>query len=157
MAGNILWKEQNAAVSLAGTSSTLASGTAGLAGTLDCRAAGNMVEQFTALFTLTAQWATVTNIAAGTIVADLYLVPSLDGGTTFPDIDSSATSYIPYQQKVGNFTAPKAPTSSTDMTFASVPVDLFPVVYRVYIINRSGQTMANSWSMKAIGAAGQYT
>ncbi|WP_198116924.1 hypothetical protein [Massilia rhizosphaerae] len=112
---------------------------------------------FAALFTLTAQWATVTGIAAGTTVADLYLVPAIDG-STFPDIDTtSGSSYVPFTMRVGSFVAPKAPSAGTNMTFQSNSVDLFPVLYNVYIINRSGQTMSANWTLKALAAAAQYT
>jgi hypothetical protein len=157
MAGNILLKEQ-AVVTLTSTGASLTTGSAGLAGTqLDCRAAGNAADLFAALFSLTAQWATVTGIAAGTTIADLYLVPAIDG-TNFPDIDTTAgASYIAYPHRVGSFVAAKAPTANTNALFQSQPVDLMPVLYNVYIINRSGQTMSANWTLKALAAAAQYT
>jgi hypothetical protein len=157
MAGNILSKEQSV-LSLSGSGSALASGSAGLAATqLDCRASGNAADLFMALFSLTAQWATVTGIAAGTTVADLYLVPAIDGAN-FPDVDTTAgASYIPFTMKAGSFVAPKAPTANANALFQSQPVDLMPVLYNVYVINRSGQTMSASWAMKALAAAAQYT
>jgi hypothetical protein len=112
---------------------------------------------FSALFSLTAQWATATGITAGTNVAELYLVPAIDG-TNFPDIDTTAgASYIPSAMLQGVFIAPKAPTANTLMLFQSAVVDLMPVLYNVYILNRSGQTVSVNWTLKALAAAAQYT
>lgn len=157
MAGNILTKEQGI-VTLTSTGAALTSGSAGLAGTqLDCRTNGNAADLFMALFSLSAQWATVTGIAAGTTIADLYLVPAIDG-TSFPDIDTTAgASYIPFTMRAGSFVAAKAPTANANALFQSAMVDLMPVLYNVYIINRSGLTMAANWTLKALAAAAQYT
>lgn len=157
MAGNILSKEQPI-ITLTSIGSSLTSGSAGVASTaLDCRAAGNAADFFMALFSLTAQFATVTNIAAGTTIADLYLVPAIDG-TNFPDIDTTAgTSYIPFTMRAGTFVAPKAPAASTNALLQSGVVELMPVLYNAYIINRSGQTMSANWTLKALAAAAQYT
>jgi hypothetical protein len=157
MAGSILTKEQ-AIVSLTSAGAALTTGSAGLVSTqLDCRASGNAADLFMALFSLTAQWATVTGIAAGTTIADLYLVPALDG-TSFPDVDTTAgASYIPFTMRAGSFVAAKTPTANTNALFQSAMVDLMPVLYNVYILNRSGQTMAANWTLKALAAAAQYT
>lgn len=157
MAGNILNKEQ-AIVALTTTGASLTTGSAGLAGTqLDARAAGNAADFFAALFSLAAQFATVTGIAAGTVVADLYLVPAIDG-TNFPDIDTtSGAAYIPFTMKAGSFIASKSPTANTNMLFQSSQVDLMPVLYNVYVVNKSGQTMSANWSLKVLAAAAQYT
>jgi hypothetical protein len=156
MAGSILLKEQ-AIVTLTTAGASLTTGSAGLAGTLDCRAAGNAADMLSVLLSLTAQWGTVTGIAAGTTVADIYLVPAIDGAN-FPDIDVTAgASYIPFTQRVGSFVASKAPTAATNALFQSAPLDLMPVLYNVYILNRSGQTISANWTMKALAAAAQYT
>lgn len=156
MAGSILLKEQ-AIVTLTSTGASLTSGSAGLAGQLDCRTAGNAADMFAALFSLTAQWATVTGIAAGASAADLYLVPAIDGAN-FPDIDTTGgASYVPYTMRAGSFVASKAPTAATNALFQSAPIELMPVLYNVYILNRSGQTISANWSLKALATAGQYT
>lgn len=156
MPGNILLKEQ-ALLTLTSAGLSLTSGSAGAAGTLDCRSGGNAADMFAALFALTAQWSTVTGIVAGASVADLYLVPALDG-STYPDIDVTAgASYIPFPMLAGSFVSAKLPTATTNTVFQSAMVDLMPTVYAVYIINRSGQTMLANWSLKALAAAAQYT
>lgn len=156
MAGSILTKEQ-AIVLLTTTGASLTTGSAGSAGQLDCRAGGNAPDLFMALLSLTTQWATVAGIAAGTTVADLYLVPAIDG-TNFPDVDTTAgASYIPFTMRAGSFVASKAPTAATNALFQSASIDLMPVLYNVYIINRSGQTMSANWTLKALAAAAQYT
>ena len=156
MPGDILNKEQ-AIVTLTSSGASLTSGSAGLAGQFDCRADGNAADMFMALLSLTAQWATVTGIAAGTTVADLYLIPAIDG-ENFPDIDTTAgASYIPYTMRAGSFVASKAPNANTNAIFPSAPIDLMPVLYSVYILNKSGQTMSINWTLKALAAAAQYT
>ena len=112
---------------------------------------------FAALMALTGQFATVTGIAAGTVIADLYLVPAIDG-TNYPDIDLTAgTSYIPFNYLVGSFIASKIPTAATNALFTSPSIDLQPVLYRVYILNRAGQTMTANWSLSVVASAAQYT
>lgn len=157
MAGDIRAKER-AIVTLTSTGSSLTNGSAGSAGTdLDARAAGNFADDLQARFELTCQWATVTGITAGTPVAELYLVPKLDG-TNLPGTDTtSGSSRMPAGTLVAVFDATKAPTANTDMRFVTGIVDLFPALYTAYIINKSGQTIAANWTLKAVGAQGQYT
>ncbi|WP_371767495.1 hypothetical protein [Massilia sp.] len=157
MAGNILSKEAASLATIGTTGATLATGSAVLVGQLDARAGGALADLFIALFSLTAQWTTITGIAAGTTVADLYLVPIIDG-TSSPDVDLTVgASYIPYTMRAGSFAAAKTPTANTNALFASLPVDLFPTLYNVYILNRSGQTISTGAVLKAMGAAAQYT
>jgi hypothetical protein len=154
MATSLILKEQ-ALVVLTSTGASLTSGSAGSAGvTLDARTAGNAADFFAALFELTAQWATVP-AGAGTVIADLYLVPALDG-TNYPDVDVTAgASYIPFSMRVGSFVASKVPTAATNARFVSNSVDLLPVLYQAYIINRSGQTISVNWSLKVAASAAQ--
>jgi hypothetical protein len=157
MAGNILSKEAASLATIGTTGASLATGSAVLVGQLDARAGGALADLFIALFSLTAQWATITGIAAGTTIADLYLVPVIDGASS-PDVDLTAgASYIPYTMRAGSFVASKVPTANTNALFSSLPVDLFPTLYNVYILNRSGQTIATGAVLKAMGAAAQYT
>jgi len=156
MPGKILLSEQ-AVVTLTSAGTSLTTGSAGSAGTLDCRASGNAADMFSALLTLAAQWVTVTGIAAGTTVADIYLVPAIDGAN-YPDIDLTAgASYMPYTMRAGSFVASKTPTAGASALFQSAQIDLMPVLYTVYIINRSGQTISSGWTLKALAAAAQYT
>lgn len=157
MPGNITWKELSI-ITLTSTGASTTTGTAASAGTdLDVRSAGNAADCFAANFLLICQWATVTGIVAGTIVADLYLVPKIDG-TNLPQIDTtSGTSYISFNMRVGSFTAAKAPSGNTDTYFVVPNVDLQPLLYTAYIINRSGQTISVNWSLKVVPAEAQYT
>jgi hypothetical protein len=157
MAGNLLSKEYPL-VTITSTGASLTTGSAVLAGTLDCRSgsANGIADTFAALFSLTAQWATAP-AGAGQLIADLYLVPAIDG-SLFPDVDLTAgSSYIAFQMNAGSFTASKAPTAATLALFSSGVVDLMPTLYNVYILNRSGQTMSANWSLKALAVAAQYT
>lgn len=159
MPGDLRAKER-AIITLTSAGASLGSGSAGAANgsaDLDCRAGGNSANDLQARFELTCQWATITGIAAGTTVAELYLVPLLDG-TNLPDVDLTAsTSRLPAGTLAAFFDATKAPTASTNARFVTGLVDLFPVLYRAYIINRSGQTMAVNWTLKVVPAQAQYT
>ncbi len=159
MAGDIRQKER-AIVTLTSSGASLSNGSAGIAnGTanFDARSGGNFADDFAAQFELICQWATVTGITAGTIVADLYLLPRLDG-TNAPDIDTtSGTSRLPFNAYVGSFEATKAPTANTDTRFITAPVAFNPLLFVPYIIGRSGQTMSANWTLKAVGVQGQYT
>ena len=157
MAGNLTAKER-AGVTLTSSGASLTSGSAGSAATdLDVRAAGNAADDLQARFELTAQWATITGIVAGTIVAELYLVPKLDG-TNLPDIVTTAgASVLPGSTYVGAFVATGTPTAATNARFVTGLVDLFPLLYTPYIINRAGQTMTANWTLKTVSAQGQYT
>lgn len=157
MPGDIRAKER-AAVTLTSTGLSLTNGSAGSAGTdFDVRTAGNAAGDFQAQFELTCQWATVTGIVANTVVAELYLLPKLDG-TNAPDIDVTAgASVLPAACLVGAFIATKAPTAATNARFVS-PVCYFnPLLHTAYILNRSGQTISVNWALKAVGVQAQYT
>lgn len=158
MAGEIFLKEQAVAtVTSSGASTTNLSATS--AGTIDMRTAGttNLIENLVALAELTCQWGTTTNIAAGTIVADLYLVPVMDG-TNAADIDATAgASYIAANYRVGYFVSPKTLSTSTDYRFVTAVFDVFPGKYTAYILNRSGQTISVNWTLKVVAARAQYS
>jgi len=161
MAGNVPFLE-GAIQTITSTGAAATSGSAILAGTLNTSSGGPSATagKVSALFSLLAQWATVTGIAANTTIADLYLVPAIDG-TNFPDVDTTAgASVIPFSYRVGSFVASKVPTANTNMLFgtaSAAPVELFPAIYNVYIVNRSGQPMSANWTLKAQAAGVQYT
>lgn len=158
--GNIFWKEQPI-VTLTSALAALVNnggGAANASANLDVRSAGNAAEMLSAIFELRVQWATVTGIAAGTIVGDLYLVPALDG-TNFADVNiaNASTDYIASNYRVGSFVSPLAPAASTPYRFATAAVDLFPALFKPYIINRSGQTFAVNGTLKVVAAEAQYS
>lgn len=159
MAGNLAAKER-AIVTLTTAGASIASGSAAVANAtadFDARSTGNFPDDLQAQFELTCQWATITGIVAGTVVAELYLLPILDG-TNLPDIDLTATSSrLPASALVGVFEATKTPTASTNARFISGNVTFNPLLHRPYILNRSGQTMAVNWTVKAVSVMGQYT
>lgn len=158
MSGSLALKT-GTAVTVTSSGGSATSGSAASAGDVDFRGSGtaNLIEQLMAFAELTCQWGTTTSIAGGTVVADLYLVPKLDG-TNAVDIDStSGSSYIPSNFRVGSFVAPKALSTSTDYRFATAVFDLFPALYTAYIINRSGQTISSNWTLKLLAAEAQYT
>lgn len=159
MAGDLRSKER-AIVTLTTTGTSLTNGSAAVANTtadFDARSSGNFPDDLQAQFEFICQWATVGSIAGGTTVAELYLVPLLDG-TNLPDVDlTSGTSYLPPVTFATAFTATKAPTAATNTRFISGIVSFNPLLHRPYILNRSGQTISANWSLKAVGVQGQYT
>ena len=159
MAGDIRQKERGI-VTLTTTGGSLTNLSAGLGNAtadLDARSAGNLPDDIACQFELVCQWATITSIVAGTVAAELYLVPVPDG-TNVPDVDTTAgASRLPYAAFVGVFECPKAPTANTNMRFLSPVVQLAPMLYKVYILNKSGQTISANWSLKVVGVQGQYT
>jgi hypothetical protein len=159
MAGDLRAKER-AIVTLTSTGASLTNGSAAVANAtadFDARSSGNAPDDLQAQFELICQWATITGIVAGTVVAELYLVPILDG-TNLPDVDlTSGTSVLPAPTFAGVFVATKAPTSSTNARFVSGNVTFNPTLMRPYILNRAGQTMAVNWTLKVVSVQGQYT
>src|SRR5580765_3699126 len=101
---------------------TAANGSAVSAGDLDFTSGGgvaNLVEKLFGRIRATLKWATVTNIGAGTVIADVYFVPKLDG-TNLPQIDTTASaSFIPATYRVGELIAAKIPTANTATIFDS--------------------------------------
>lgn len=162
MAGNLKSKERSI-ITHTSSGSSLTNGSAGAGNAtaeFDARSAGgsgNAEGDLQVRFELICQWATITGIAAGTSVAELYLVPKLDG-TNLPDIDTtSGSSRLPASCLAAVFEATKAPTANTNMRFISQIIDVFPALYTPYIVNRSGQTIAANWTLKSVPAQGQYT
>jgi hypothetical protein len=158
MAGDFFAKERSI-ITLTTSGASLTTGSAGTAaGTsvLDMRASGNAADDFQAQFYFICRWTTITSIAAGTIAADLYLIPALDG-TNYPSFDAtSGSSRIPFACWAASFECPMAPTSATDMYFVSPLVSLPPRLYLPYILNRSGQTMTSNWTLKCVTDRAQY-
>ena len=145
-------------VTLTTTGGSLTTGSAGVAATdFDARTAGNFPDDLQAQFELLCQWATITSIVAGTIAAELYLVPILDG-TNLPDVDlTGGTSRLPFASFAGVFECVKAPTAATNMRFITPNISFNPMLMRPYILNRSGQAISANWSLKAVSVQAQYT
>lgn len=146
------------AASLTTTGSSMTNGSAALAAAVDFRTGGttNLIEQLQAVVEVVCQWSTVTGIVAGTIVADVYFVPRNFADSADCDVDLTAgSSYIAPQYRVGSLTAPKAPTASTDATYQTAPFNLDPRKGKIYILNRSGQTISANWDATILAWAAQ--
>jgi hypothetical protein len=157
MAGTLFLKEvpiytlsTSNAASLAAGAATTVIGT-----TLDCRSSGaNSPEAAVAMFQLTASWNVTTGITVGTDIADLYLLPALDG-TNYPAIGTSQVSPAQY---VASFINPTTTVAvSTNILFTTPIVELFPTLYTAAIVNQSGQALNSSWILKVVTAQGNYT
>lgn len=157
MAGNILGKDTSI-ITLTSSGSSLTNLSGGSAGTdLDMRTSGNAAGYLRGRFELTCQWGTVTGITVNKVIAELYVLPKLDG-TNLPQIDTTAgSSAFPPQCWFGNFTATKAPTASTDTKFVTREWDMPQELTTIYIRNVSGQTMSANWTLKFLGSHEQYT
>lgn len=160
MAGDI-YRKIGTIATLEGNGGSTTTGTATEANdaTLDTRSGGltGAVENAIYQCELVCQWATITSIVAGTVAAELYVVPSLDG-TNYPDIDTTGgSSSIGPEHYVGHFTCTKAPVANTDMRFVSPRFSLDPNLHKAYILNRSGQTISAGWTLKVMSSRWQYT
>ena len=159
MAGDIFLKE-GTIFTLESSGGSLTTGTAVAASTtFDVRSNGSagVIQNREAIFELVCQWSTVTGIVAGTVAAELYLLPAIDG-TNYPDVDTTGgASFISFTSFAGNFSCSKAPTASTNMRFNSQHIRLRPLLYKAYILNRSGQTIASTWTLKILTNRDQYT
>lgn len=148
--------KERAIVTLTSTGASMTNGSYAAAGTdFDARAAGNAADDFRAQFQLTCQWATVSGILNGTVVAMLYLLPKMDG-TNLPDFDAtSGAAVMPAACFAGAFTATKAPTANTNAIFVTPTADIDPRLYTAHVVNKSGQTISANWSLKVISDQGQ--
>jgi hypothetical protein len=123
----------------------------------DNRSTGPYPECYSAVFEFDCKWlGATTGINNSTNVADLYLVPTLDG-TNFPDLVSGAAGFISPNHYVASFPATKTPTVSTLTRFMTQQIDLLPLLYQPWLINQSGQTIGSSWALKAVVVRNQYT
>jgi hypothetical protein len=147
--------KERAIQTLTSTGASLTNSSGGSAGDIDLRTSGGYEGDFQVQMELTCQWATITGITNGTIVADLYLVPKMDGTNT-PDVDTTTgASNFPIACLAGSFIASKAPTANTNMRFVTTAFDASPRLSTAYIKNRSGQTISANWTLKAIGDQGK--
>jgi hypothetical protein len=148
MAGNIFLKEAAAVVLQNDNGASTATGLGVAVGTnLDNRSAGNAAQNFWANFELKSAFGSAP--AAGATI-DLYLVPAVDG-TNFADVTSSIPP-LPYF--VGSFNT-LAQATSTRMNVLNVPLQ--PLLYKLYLVNASGQTMSANWGVRVVTAQEQFT
>jgi hypothetical protein len=151
---NFLWASQSSINLANGNLGSASNGSAVAATTadLDVRTAGNAALMTDFDFLLISQFATVTGIAANTVIADLFLLPKLDG-TNLPQIDTTGgSSYIPPEFRVGSFRAAKVPVANTDTYYSITGVVLKPNLYTAYILNRAGQTQSANATLRAYAA-----
>ncbi len=162
MAGNIFLKElASTGITITSTGGSTTTGSITSAGTLDMRSGGTSgaLEPINGYFQLSGQITTITGITSGTPIADLYLVPSLDGGTTYATVDSTAGAGVaPYVTRFGTFTNTLATfVTLTTYTWVTGVAECFPTIFTVYIIGRSGQTLNANWTLKFYPSMAQYT
>jgi hypothetical protein len=151
VAGEIFLKERAILTLQDNTSALLANAALVLAATatLDVRSGGNVGQDFWANFELLTGFAVAP--AVDVVAAELYLVPSLDG-TNWAEAD---TAKLQANTFVGTFVVLKAATAAQRLVLLNVPLQ--PLLYRVYIINRSAQSMAAGWTLRVVTAREQYS
>jgi hypothetical protein len=149
VAGSIFLKESAVVVLQNDNGASTANGVGVAIGTnLDVRSAGNLAQNFWLNFELkTAVFGVAP--AAGTTV-DLYLVPALDG-TNFSDVTSNIPQSSYY---VGSFLMLNQ-TAAFRSNVLGVPAQ--PLLYKAYIVNNSGQTLAVNWGIRCVPVQEQYT
>jgi|SRR5580765_2112457 len=159
MANEIFYKDV-APTALTATAGTLADQTAVLLGLMDLRGAGsvaNLILNFEMIADILCKFTTITGIIARKVVADLYLVPAVDG-TNFADVDTtSGASYIPSNYRVGSFIAPFQFVTATNVRMATAQFDAYPLKYNAYLQNVAGQTMTAGAVVTIAPARVQYT
>lgn len=159
MAGT-LKNEEGTITTITSTGSGLANNSATLAGALDLRlgGSGNSIGDYDGIFDMTVQWSTITGIDKDTVVAEIYAVPSLDGGSTYPDVDTTAgASKFAQNYLVAYIVASRTATSNTNMLMASTPAVFQALKYNIYVKNTSGQTMTANWTLRVLTEHGKYS
>ena len=91
-----------------------------------------------------------SSVTAGEDV-DLYLVPVLDG-TNEADKDTSTPKFQDSHYR-GTFITANTGTTARRMTIEGVPVG--PYAYKAYLVNKSGQTVSATWTLKAFPVKSQ--
>lgn len=159
MPGDIRAKER-AIVTLTSTGAALTQNSAAIANAtanLDARAGGNFERDLQVQFELTMQWVAPAPIAAGTVIAELYLVPVLDG-TNDPEVNTTAgASTLPYGTFAAQFVSTKLPASNVNMRFVTGNVPINPLLYRPYVKLITSQSATANWTLKAVGVQALYT
>ena len=158
MAGDLFYKVGTIAT-LSSSESSLATDVGVAAATnLDTRSGGTSgaVENMLFRAELTCQWATITSIDPGETVAEFYLVPALDG-TNFPGVKTTSVAFVSSTYLAGYFVCSVAPSANTDAIHSTAVFSVPPGLYKPYVVNRSGQTISSSWTLKVMSWRGQYS
>lgn len=146
MAGNILWQSgaiQSLGIQASGQGNQLTNGSAVALGTnLDNRGLSGGPAYFANAELLLAQSGFGAAAAANQEI-EFYLVASRDG-TNFPNVDA-AGAVMPAGFYRGSFITTVSGNNQGRMGIEAIP--LSPALYKGYVINRTGQTMASGWGI----------
>ncbi len=87
--------------------------------------------------------------AAGVVAADAYLVPSIDGGTTYAEGTAGTPGVIPQGALyVGSFESRNGSTSTFEnLVLNGIPIG--PYNYKLLLVNKSGKTFTSSGNVLA--------
>lgn len=148
MAGNIFNKEATLVVLQNDNGGSTANGVGVAVGTtLDNRSAGNGAQNFFAHFELKTAFGSTATV---NLNIDVYLVPSLDG-TNAADVTSSIPNSNYYVGSILTLAA----SASKRLCLMNVPIQ--PLLYTIYLVNNSGQTMSINWGFRVVTSQEQYT
>ena len=87
---------------------------------------------------------------------EVYLVPANDGAN-FADVNTaSGSSYLSPSQFAGIIPVTLSQTASQRMVSGS-RAPLGPRLYKVYLLNRTGQTLSSGWTLTVYGGRYQST
>lgn len=151
MPGNLLLKEASI-ITLEVSGAAVTTGSLFLATTtLDNRSGGNAAQTIWCNFQLSAGMSIAAS--TGTAVAELYLVPALDG-TNYADINQ-ACNFVQGNLFRGTFYAVLSQNSAQVLVLEGIPVQ--PLLYKVYMINKNTGTLSANWGLKVVPAFAQYT
>ncbi len=103
-------------------------------------------------FTCAASGFANSGVSSNTTI-DFYLVPSRDG-TNFMDANTGVPN-LPTNHFKGSFVIANSGNSRHRLGIEGIP--LLPVIYRAYIQNNTGATLASGWSLQIDGFAEAYT
>ena len=149
MAGTIKAQQQSASTTLQdGTSSALANGAVVAAATSNWDNSSNLC--FVSGFELNTGFSVSPTVGVG---IELYLVPALDG-TNFGDFDTSTPNV---QLTTFTITFGVVFSQTAAQRLVATGIALMARLYKAYVYNKSGQSMAAGWTVKIFTDYAQYT
>ncbi len=144
MPGNITWRSggPTVAIQASGTGVQIANGSIVICSGIFY----NDGRSGTLAFFGTAEMACASGFGAAVnsnVTIDLYMVPSIDDGTTFP---TTSVSGLAANMLKGSFVTPvSGNVSRLRMSIEGIP--LMPLPYQTWLQNNTGQTLASGWGV----------
>ena len=152
MAGNIFAKELSSTpVTLESSGASTATNLEVAASTnLDARNAGNGAQSFWYTFEFNGGFGSAPTVGAA---LELYAVPAVDG-TNFAEVDTTA-HLLQDNCLLGYFKILKAQTGAQRLVIQRIFLE--PLLYKMYILNKTTQTMSSTWTLKVYPSLEQFS